>query len=314
MRYLACTIVLVLLTGCRAPAEGPLKSVLIVYSDETEDVVDSWAEDIQIYIETVTVEPVFDFSFARTDEFGGSLRNRRTILFLAGSESDIPEELERSPDGVFRGYDTWALGQTVLGVVTDGTVASSLVSSLLEEAYDWQMYNYIYGSFVTTQMSSPERIDSLLTLGFSVDVPKSYRLESWRPEDGFVQYQRQVSDNCLLILSFLWRSTVAESTSDDAILRREAMARRFFYDASADSVDRDKVLAERFTLNTMQGWRLTGVWRNPEHLNAGAFTTYVLDHDGYRYILDMEVYNPGREKEPYIREGWTIMNSFVPED
>lgn len=314
MRYLAFIIVLVLLTGCRAPAEGPLKSVLIVYSDETEDVVDSWAEDIQIYIETVTVEPVFDFSFARTEEFRGSLRNRRTILILVDSESDIPEELELSSDGVFRGYDTWALGQTVLGVATEGAVTPSLVSSLLEEAYDWQMYNYIYGSFVTTQMSSPERIDSLLTQGFSVDVPKSYGLESWRPEDGFIQYQRQVSDNCLLILSVFWISTSSESTSDDAILRREAMARRFFYDASADSVDRDKVLAEPFTLNTMQGWRLTGVWRNPEHLNAGAFTTYVLDHDGYRYILDLEVYNPGREKEPYIREGWTIMNSFVPED
>ena len=106
----------------------------------------------------------------------------------------------------------------------------------------------------------------------------------------------------------------AVSSPEDAILRREAMARRFFYDARADSVDRSAVHWEEIVLNGAEGLRLTGLWRNPEHLNAGAFTSCVLDYGGTGYILDLEVYNPGREKEPYIREGWTIMDSFVPED
>ncbi len=314
MRKIFLVASVLLVTGCRSPAEGPLKGVLIVFTTDVEDVLDGFAEDIQLHVETVTDEPVFNFSFALMDEFKGTLRSRRTILFAVGSADDIPGRLELSEDGIFRGTDIWATGQFVFGVVLDPSVDPVLVSSVLEDAYNMHMWDYVYGSFVVTQMSSPDRIDSLQNLGFSLDIPKSYKLESWRPEDGFVQYQRQVTDDCLLMLSVQWVEGVSSPDGEDAILRREAMARRFFFDASADSVDRSAVQVVPFRLNGAEGWGLTGVWRNPDHLNAGAFTSRVLDCGGIGYILDMEVYNPGREKEPYIREGWTIMNSFVPED
>jgi hypothetical protein len=72
------------------------------------------------------------------------------------------------------------------------------------------------------------------------------------------------------------------------------------------------VQVEPLSLRGLQGWRLLGMWRNPEHLNAGAFTSYVLRDGGRRYLLDMEVFHERREKEPYVREGWIIMNTFIP--
>jgi hypothetical protein len=314
-RIILLTMAALLAAGCAGPAEGPLKGVLVVYTPGAEGEIDGFTEDLQLYVETVVAEPVFDFSFARMDEFEGTLRNRRTILFAVDSADQFPGSLTETETGLYSGTDVWARGQYVFGVVLGPDSDADEVSSLLLEAYDDHMWDYVYGSFVATQMSSPERIDSMSTLGFTIDIPKSYALESWRPDDGFVQYQRQPSNDCLLMFSVYRVEDVAFADDpEDAILRREAMARRFFYDAAADSVDRSSVLLERTTLNGIGGWRLTGLWRNPEHLNAGAFTSFVLDHDGTGYILDMEVYNPGREKEPYIREGWTIMNSFVPED
>ncbi len=67
------------------------------------------------------------------------------------------------------------------------------------------------------------------------------------------------------------------------------------------------------TSGGLSGIQLTGVWRNPEYLNAGSFTSRVLDAGDEWYILDLEVYNPGHAKEPYLREGWIIMDTFVKE-
>jgi len=305
--------VLLALAACAGPAEGPLKGVLVVFSEGTEQGIDDFVDGLQLRVETVTSEAVFDFSFVELSRFEGTLRDRRTILFVVDSPGEIPVHLDQGADGIYRGRDVWAEGQYVFGAVP-GSVDPADLSAALEAAYDDHMWNYVYGSFVSTQMSSPERIDSLAALGFTVDVPKSYFLESWRPGDGFVQYQRQPSEDCLLMFSIQWAPGVPSPDAEDAVLRREAMARRFFYDARADSVDRSAVTAEPVTFHGAQGYRLTGVWRNPEHLNAGAFTSLVLDCRGTGYILDLEVYNPGREKEPYIREGWMIMDSFVPED
>jgi hypothetical protein len=304
---------LLVLAACTGKAEGPLKGVLVVFSEGTEQGIDDFVDGLQLRVETITSEAVFDFSFVALDRFEGTLRNRRTILLVVDSPEEFPVRLDPGSDGIYRGRDVWAEGQYVFGAVP-GSVDPADLSSALEQAYDDHMWNYVYGSFVSTQMSNPERIDSLAALGFTVDVPKSYFLESWRPGDGFVQYQRQPSDECLLMFSIRWAPGVSSPDAEDAILRREAMARRFFYDAGADSVDRSAVTAEPVAIRGAQGYRLTGVWRNPEHLNAGAFTSLVLDCGGTGYILDLEVYNPGREKEPYIREGWTIMDSFVPED
>ena len=87
----------------------------------------------------------------------------------------------------------------------------------------------------------------------------------------------------------------------------------FFFDASADSVDRSRITVEQITQNGMPGWELTGVWRNPDYLNAGSFPTRGLDSGDEWYILDMEIYNPGQKKEPYLREGWIIMDTFLKE-
>lgn len=302
---------LLLMLSCRQDSIGPLKGVLVVYHPGLAAFIDGGGLDgIQRTVTTVETEDVFSWAFAETDEFSGTLTERRVILFLAETPEDLPDRLEAVSPGLWSGEDIWALNQQVIGAVVEDGVLPEPLADMLEEAYNTQVHRYIYGSFVNTQMSSPERLDSLAALGFTIDVPKAYTTHIWKPEDGFIQYQRVAGEECLLMLSIRLLASSSELTDSSAIVAREAMARRFFYDASADSVDRSRVSVSRVTFGGMSGVSLTGMWRNPEYLNAGAFTSRILDSGERRYIMDMEVYNPGREKEPYLREGWVIMDTF----
>lgn len=302
---------LLILMGCRQQSIGPVKGVLVVYHEDLAPFIDGGGLNaVQRTVTTVETENVFTWAFADLEEFQGPLMNRRVILFLVPRAEHLPGGLEQTGPGLYSGEDMWAANQQVIGaVVTGGTLPDGL-PEVLEEAYNTQMHRYVYGSFVSTQMSSPGRIDSLEALGFTMDVPKAYSTRIWRPDDGFIQYQRTAGDECLLMLSIRFLPAAADLTDSLAVLTREAMARRFFFDAAADSVDRSRVTVEPLTFRGMTGRTVTGMWRNPEYLNAGAFTARILDCRGTRYIIDMEVYNPGREKEPYLREGWVMMDTF----
>ena len=311
MKLFVFITLLILLLACAGPAIGPLKGVLIVYEPGIEmQNLDDLLEDIQLHVTTVDTENVFDFSTCLREDFGDDLMARRTILFVTENSSQLPDELQMS-EGIYRGRDLWAEDQIVLGIVLPGFTDSDALSNLLEQTYNHHLESYIYGSFVSTQMSSPERIDSLLTLGFSLDMPKSYHLEEWDAEIGFIQYQRNVSDECLILFSIRWIDDSVVLSPDNAIIWREAVARNYFYDSAADSVDRSSVEVQPMNLRGLHGFRLLGMWRNPDHLNAGAFTSYVLRSNGRRYLLDTVVFHEHREKEPYIREGWIIMNTFM---
>lgn len=313
VRTAACLAAAVaLLAACNQPASGSLKGVLVVYSPQLEQRVPDLLQSLQRYVTTVDREPVFDFSTCTPEQLRGSLRERRTIVFLVASPDELPGELT-GEGPVLSARNVWADGQTVLGLVADGEEGLPALSDSMLAAYNRHVHDYVYGSFVNTQMSSPERMDSLRELGFTLDVPKSYKTEEWNPEEGYVQYQRQDGEECLLMLTVRWLDTdrVLES-GEEAMSWRQSVARRFFYDAGADSVDRAKTEAVPMRFRGMEGWKLTGVWRNPEYLNAGSFTSYILRVDGRRYLLDMEVYHPQEPKEPYLREGWTIMRTFMP--
>ncbi|MCD4776890.1 MAG: DUF4837 family protein [Candidatus Aegiribacteria sp.] len=312
MKHYIFLTAFLLLAACAGPSTGPVKGVLVVYEPSIEmRNVNELLDEIQIHVKTVDTENVFDFSVCSIEDFRDDLKTRRTVLFVTEDSLQLPEELRES-EGIYRGDNVWADDQIVLGIVLPGFTNTGALSNLLEQIYDSHLSSYIYGSFVSTQMSSPERIDSLLALGFSLDIPKSYHLADWDSEAGFIQYQRRVSDKCHLLLSVRWIDDSVVLSPDQAILWREAVSRNYFYDSAADSVDRSSVEVQPLELRGLQGWRLLGMWRNPDHLNAGAFTSYVIRDNGRRYLLDMEVFHEHREKEPYIREGWIILNTFIP--
>jgi len=316
--FCALASVMLFSVSCKHESIGPINGVLVVYSDSLAEFIDEGGLlDLHLIVETVDPEEVFSFSFARLSEFQGTLKTRRMILFLIDPSDThlLPSVLQQGSSGIYSGRDVWSIGQHVFGAVVNPAspeLPAGLVDTL-ENAYNYQMNNYIFESFVSTSMTSPERMDSLKALGFSLNVPKSYFVRIWSPDDGFIQYQRQPDEESLLLFSIRMLTTDAELTATNAILAREAMARLFFSDASADSVDRARITAAPMVINGLSGWELTGVWRNPDYLNAGSFTARVFDLGGVWYILDMEVYNPGHRKEPYLREGWIIMDTFRKE-
>jgi hypothetical protein len=312
MRYLAAASLLLLIAGCKGTVEGPMNGVLVVYEEGREELAEAFSSSLQLTVATVDPEPVFSFSFAARGGLDESLKLRRTILLLVDSEEEVPGGLTRAAGGYWRGFDLWARGQTYFAAIP-GQCDAAALSRDLEMAYNGHLEAYLYQSFVTTTMSSSARIDSLRPLGFFMDIPRSYVTTTWRPEDRFIQFQRAFSEEGMILLSITWKPADTIGTAQDAVLERQAMARRLFYDASADSVDRARLSVGPWQLHGARGWVLLGAWRNPEHLNAGGFTSYVLQSGSGVWILDTEVYNPGSVKEPYIREGWLVMNTFSPE-
>lgn len=314
-RPVLAAVLIAISSGCmKKDSMGPLEGVLIVYPDGSDAAASAFSDSLQKFVNTVYAEPVFSFSFVPAGSFAGDLRRYRTVLIIANEGSEpaaVSGKLTRC--GTFlEGRDVWATGQRVFAAVPGSTDVSALSDSL-ESAYEEHLRAYIYQSFVSTQMSSPERMDSLASLGFVMDVPRAYRTTEWDPERGFVQFQRRVDDEGLVMISVRWLESDSLPTAEEAVGWRQEMARRFFYDASADSVDRARLSVSPCAFAGARGWELVGAWRNPEHVNAGAFASYVLQAGSRRYILDAEVYNPGEEKELYIREGRLIMKTFVPE-
>jgi hypothetical protein len=312
MKYAVAASLMLLFAGCKGAAEGPMNGVLVVYGEGQEAQAESISTTLQRIVATVDPEPVFSFSYASMDEMDASLRLRRTVLMLVSSEEEVPGGLEAAPGGYWRGHDVWARGQSFFAAVP-GTFDAAALSRNIELAYNGHLEAWIYQSFVSTSMSSTARIDSLRPLGFFMDIPRSYQTAEWRPDDCFLQFQRPVSEEGMMLLSICWKPGDSLGSLEDAIELRQWMARRFFYDASADSIDMARLGSAPWEVHGLRGWFLLGEWRNPEHLNAGAFTSYVLQSDTGVWILDTEVYNPGSEKEPYIREGWLVMNTFSPE-
>lgn len=303
----SCAAALLCAAACRRPAEGPVKGVLVVYPDGCEETADSLARAVQRYVRSVDPEPVFAFTFVPASGFEGLMRHRRTVLLLPDVDGEYAAPLQEGPVPWAR--DVWATGQAVYGARRGQD--PGLLGDSLEAAYDRHLRAYLYESFVSTSMSSPERMDSLSSLGFVMDVPRSYSTREWRAGDGFLQFQRPLSEEGLLMLSVRWQDGVVFETGEEAAAWREQVARRFFHDAGEDSVDRARLETLPLVHGDLTGWRLTGAWRNPRHLNAGAFTSYVIRSGSASFLLDMEVFNPGGEKEPYIREGWLIMNTFA---
>jgi len=318
-RFLILFFVFIFLgMSCKQESIGPVNGILVVYSNSLAEFIDAGGlRDLHLVVETVDPEEVFSFSFAEVSEFHGTLKERRIILLLL-DETDkhlFPGSFTELTSGVQGGSDIWAIDQQVFGIIVNPTSPQLPVGlvSLLEEAYNNQMNDYIYESFVSTSMTSQARMDSILSLGFTINIPKSYSVDNWSPEDGFIQYQRQPNDECLLLFSIRTLTTSVELSDSNAVLAREAMARLFFFDSAADSVDRSRISMRSIEYSGLPGWEITGVWRNPEYLNAGAFTTRVLDAGEEWYIFDMEVYNPGMKKESFLREGWIIMDTFFKE-
>ena len=308
-------VLLAIASGCmKKDGMGPLEGVLIVFPDGGESAASAFSDSLQKFVNTVYAEPVFSFSFVPAGSFTGDLRRYRTIVLVTGEGAGYPAlPGGLSMCGTFMGgRDVWATGQRVFAAEPGSTDIRALSDSLAS-AYEEHLLAYIYQSFVSTQMSSPERMDSLASLGFVMDVPKAYETTEWDPGRGFVQFQRRVDEEGLIMISIRWLDSDSVPTAEEAVGWRQEMARRFFYDASADSVDRARLSVSPCSISGARGWELVGAWRNPEHVNAGAFASYVLQAGSRRYILDAEVYNPGEEKELYIREGRLIMKTFVPE-
>lgn len=308
-------VLLAVAPGCmKKDCIGPIEGVLIVFPDGGEAAASAFSDSLQKFVSTVYAEPVFSFAFVPAGSFTGDLRRYRTIVLITGDGSGYPALPEGlSHCGTFlEGRDVWAVGQRVFAA-EPGSADVHALSDSLESAYEEHLLAYIYQAFVSTGMSSPERIDSLASLGFVMDVPRAYETTEWDPARGFVQFQRRVDQEGLMMISVRWLDSDSVPTADEAAGWRQEMARRFFYDAGADSVDRARLSISPCSLAGARGWELIGAWRNPEHVNAGAFASYVLQAGSRRYILDAEVYNPGEEKELYIREGRLIMKTFVPE-
>ncbi len=93
VKRLALLLPLLLISSCKQDSIGPLNGVLIVYSEDITEFIDSGGlEDIQIVVETVDPENVFSFSYASLPEFTGTLRERRIILMLLspGDADEFP--------------------------------------------------------------------------------------------------------------------------------------------------------------------------------------------------------------------------------
>ncbi|MFQ5435205.1 MAG: DUF4837 family protein [Anaerolineae bacterium] len=94
-----------------------------------------------------------------------------------------------------------------------------------------------------------------------------------------------------------------------AIQTRNKLTRKFYQN---DYIDEKNTAAKRVNFLNRPAVMLEGLWANDENVAGGPFRNYTFydEASGRIYMIDIAVFFPGGEKEPFLRQLDVMAHSF----
>jgi hypothetical protein len=329
--------------GCgRGPAYGSDNAIIAVVDPELrEELEPVIRRTFEREAFTTRPEPIFEVTFASSDDIG-EFRRWKRILVVEPADEDatlVPELLggdrlaaARSGGVVAEIEDEWARDQTIWVVSAPTPAATArLLRAKADSLYEVAHTRYVAGEVDRMWASEPDSAlaEQLLEEhGFALVLPQVYTSAPGSAPPNTLTFY---NDNPRRVISIHWTPRPVEITADTVLGIRRALGEALFpgdtiparvapFEGTMPAPDTTgadttfapptPLLVSETTIAGRPAIRLQGVWQNPNDRTAGIFLTYGVGCGDRLVILDGNVFAPDRPKYPYLVQLERIFATF----
>ena len=316
--------------GCfRKPQGAGQDTGLFVIADSTNWVaLEPALKDVfERTIKTPQPEKVFGVHWVPPRRF--SQFATRKNLVLAGalqSEGEIDGQISKmlSPEVKNRVIDGSAFYFPKDNPWAEGQLLVVLVSNTVTELQDKLMENkkHLYELFQTRlleetsakmyqRLEQKELAEKLLNqYGWTVRIQHDYIVNKERPQDRFIMLRRSLPGRERWLFVH-WIDDADPSIVDErwVINTRNKQTEKFY---EVDLINEEYTSSREVEFLGRSALMLEGLWANEAKMAGGPFRNYTFyDEDSGRiYMIDIAVFFPGGEKEPFLRQLDIMAHSF----
>jgi hypothetical protein len=279
----------------------------------------------KIYV-TPQQEKTFKFHFVDSASFNDVIEQRNIVIISDLNRGDftsklankmLSEEARKDIDSgrsyLFIQDDMWAKNQKVAIFAAENLelliAYIELYGAQLAESIDESITDRLsLGLFSNMYRSEEKLLEKQIEEEYSyhVGVPIDFVIENGDVENNFLWLRHLQPEQWVFIYKELI-DTSDISNREWFANKRDSLCKLYY---EGDVVDSIVELVSDVEIDSIKGYRYTGLWRNDNTTVGGPFIAYVLEDSKYRYILDGAVFAPGARKEPYLRQVHTTLRSF----
>lgn len=312
-------VVCVALLGCRAKQEAGGRETLIVVvcSDEDwESAGPALRDAFSVRERTIERQRVFDLKRVAARDVD-MYRFRKNLLLMGGVNSDLMKDVMSEDAKVmvnsgesymFGSLDGWAGNQILVMLVAPADKPLAQVVRLtghpMFRYFKRESLERIRRRIYSSGIEEETKIGMKEKYGWSIDLPKAYRVASEDSAGGLVSFIKHIPER---VISVYWGFEKGDGSWVDI---RDEMAAEYL---QGDRIDRRRYREMPVTFRGYEATKLAGHWENQKKVMGGPFVSYCFQDtvSGTYYMVDYNVFAPGEKKWPITGQMEWIAQTFT---
>ncbi|MCH7678163.1 DUF4837 family protein, partial [candidate division KSB1 bacterium] len=313
-------------------ASGEDNPLFVVSDPDNWQALESSIKDVfERVIKTPQPEKLFEVHWIPPEKFSQFATKRNlAIVGILNAEGEINKKVSnmlsaevkaKVADGsafVFPKENPWAKNQLLV------VLASTSFAEMREKLQDNKDYLYQLfekkvlaetGAKMFSQLEQTEISEELLeNYGWMVRIQHDYIINIERLQDRFVMIRRSLPGRERWLFVHWIEDGDPDIISEKwALNTRDKLTRKFYEN---DLIDREHTVSEEVDFLNRSALKLEGLWGNDEKVAGGPFRNYTFydDQSGRIYMIDVAVWFPRGNKEPFLRQLDIIANTFKTAD
>lgn len=317
--FLIFFLLVIWTAGCKMGTEagGRETDVIVLCTDADWDQAGSALDKaFSVTEETPQEQRAFDLMRADLEDLE-LYRFRKNLILMGGVRSSVFDDIlseetkvmVRSGESfMFGSIDGWINGQILVMIVAPADrPLSDIVEMVGPRAVEYfrshcleRIRSRIYRD------GAEEEVKAHLkkSYGWSLDLPKGYRLATEDSSGGFVSFIRHNPERVILVH---WGFEKGARTWIDV---RNSMSLVYL---QGDEVSPDRVTEETVNFRGHKARKLRGHWENEQKVMGGPFVSYCFQDtvSGVYYMVDYNVFAPTKRKWPILGQTEWIAQTFT---
>ena len=330
LKFLLLCGLFIFLTGCfqKPKSEGGDTNLFIIAEESDWKVLEpTLREAFEKTIITPQPEKVFVLHWIPPEKFN-EVAKRKNLIILGTFETrgELKSKIEKmlSPEVrakvaaeeeyVFTKKDPWAKNQLLMVLV--GNNLDELKQKIAENKeflYDLFKKKLIKDTaeemFAKYEQKNLEK-ELLRKYGWTLRIQHDYFLNIERPQNHFIMLRRTLPGReRWLFVHWIDNADSSIINHEWLIKKRNQLTKKFYQN---DRINERFTKSRRIKFLGRDAWVLEGLWENDEKVAGGPFKMYAFyDMATERiYLIDIAVYFPAGEKEPFLRQLDIMAHTF----
>jgi hypothetical protein len=330
IRVIALGFIFVYLGGCAKKPEslgGETKLFVVADSSDWAYLEAAFKNVFEKTMHTPQPEKVFEVHWVPPDRFN-EVATRKNLVLLGALNSpgeltpkiknmlsqEVRERVEAGSEFVFTKKDPWAKQQLLVVLVSNDLPE---LREKLEGNKEF-LYNLFEEKLIaeTTEdmfeMLEQKELEKelLKKYGWTIRIQHDYFINSESPIDRFVMLRRSLPSSERWIFVHWIDGADANIINEEwAIQTRNRLAGKFYEN---DKVNEEYTYSKEVDFLGRPALMLEGLWENNEKVIGGPFRSYSFydEPSGRIYMIDIAVFYPAGDKEPFLRQLDIMAHSF----